>query len=126
MSNHLEPGAKVQALYKSGLYAGELIEVRANKAVVQILAVLKHPTQGDLHQPFEADVAMFHQRRALAYKEKALVPFVHLSGYDQEIPEYKASLKEALQAEMNVVLERRDQWGEQAYVLLKELEKEYF
>lgn len=126
MANHFEPGMKVQALYKSGLYVGELLEVKANKAVVQILAVLKHPAQGDLHQPYQADVPLFHQRRALAFKEKALVPFVHLREHEGDIPDYRTSLKEALAQEMKVVQERNDQWGEQAYAQLKELEKEYF
>lgn len=125
-SKQLDLGMKVQALYKSGLYVGELCEVRGNKGVVQVLAVLKHPAQGDLHHPFEANVELFHQRRALAFKEKALVPFAHIREYEGDIPEYLPSLKKALEEEMKIVLNRKDQWGDQAYALLKELEKDYF
>lgn len=122
----LDLGMKVQALYKSGLYIGELFEVRSNKAVVEILAVINHPAQGDLHHPYVADVPLFHQRRALAFKEKALVSFAHLSPFEGEVPDYEASLRHALEQEMKAVLERNDPWGEQAYAQLKGLEKDYF
>jgi hypothetical protein len=64
-----EPGDIVTAAYKTGNYIGRLTQIRPDrgKGVVQILAVLRHPVQGDLHQPGQADVPLFHERKALAY-----------------------------------------------------------
>ena len=56
-----QPGDVVQAEYKSGIYVGEVVEVKAErrKALIKVLAVLKHPDQGDLHHPGQADVPLF-------------------------------------------------------------------
>ena len=67
-------GDIVTAINKTGKYIGEVTEDRNNAYLVRILAVLKHPMQGDLHNPKQTDVAMFHQRRALAYREQTNVP----------------------------------------------------
>ena len=66
----LAEGDKVKAVYKTGEYIGELVTITDQKSLVKILAVLKHPTQGDLHHPLEVDGVFFHQRRALAFQEK--------------------------------------------------------
>lgn len=63
--NQLEAGTIVSVINKTGRYVAELVEWRQDKALVKILAVLRHPTQGDLHYPGQVDV-VFHQRRALA------------------------------------------------------------
>ncbi|BAB05453.1 activation of KinB in the initiation of sporulation [Halalkalibacterium halodurans C-125] len=46
-------GDFVRGVYKTGVYAGELMQVEQEKgrALVKVLAVLKHPMQGDLHNP---------------------------------------------------------------------------
>jgi kinase-associated protein B len=102
MTNHtLSVGDKVTAVYKTGAYIGEIVELAGTlKAAVKILAVVEHPTQGDLHQPKSAYVSMFHQRRALAYQEIALMPIATIHPYDGSIPEYKQSLKKALDTEI--------------------------
>ena len=86
----------LQQYNKTGKYIGEVTEDRNNAYLVRILAVLKHPMQGDLHNPKQTDVAMFHQRRALAYREQTNVPKNMVKPYEGEIPEYQASLKEAV------------------------------
>lgn len=122
----LQVGELVQIMYKSGEYIGQIYEIRGSKAVVEVKAVLKHPKQGDLHQPGQADVAMFHQRKALSYREKALVPFPFIKKYTGEVPEYEASLKQALQEEKASLSERADAYATKALALLTELEQEYF
>lgn len=117
-------GDIVKATYKTGDYIGELMEVNPPRAVVKILAVLKHPTQGDLHNPFEANVVMFHQRRALSYTEKALVPMGAITPYEGSIPPYKESLQRALQVEMEM-LDHTEAWAKKALEQLVELEKDY-
>ena len=52
--------------------------------------------QGDLHNPKQTDVAIFHQRRALSFREQTNVPKNMVKPYEGDIPEYQASLKEAV------------------------------
>jgi kinase-associated protein B len=127
MSNEtLSVGQKVTAAYKSGQYIGEIVELTsAKKAAVQILAVLRHPAQGDLHQPMDPDVAFFHQRRALSYREIALMPLDTIKPYHGEIPDYQESLRQALEAEMQF-LRKTEQWVKKALHELEQLSKEYF
>lgn len=60
-----------QAKYKSGIYIGNVLEVRKeeNRALFQVLAVLTHPNQGDLHHPKQIDVPFFMSgKRLLIWK----------------------------------------------------------
>ncbi|MDQ0340476.1 kinase-associated protein B [Caldalkalibacillus uzonensis] len=127
MDTNMKTGAIVKAVYKTGVYIGEITELKPDrgKAVVKVLAVLKHPAQGDLHQPLQADVPLFHQRRALAYKEQANIPLSHLSPYDGEIPDYTASLHAALDTEIEVLQQQNSPWAEQAIKHLQQLKEEY-
>ena len=90
-------GDIVTAINKTGKYIGEVTEDRNNAYLVRILAVLKHPMQGDLHNPKQTDVAMFHQRRALAYREQTNVPKNMVKPYEGEIPDYQSSSKRLYQ-----------------------------
>ena len=100
-------GDIVTAINKTGKYIGEVTENRNSAYLVRILAVLKHPMQGDLHNPKQTDVAIFHQRRALAYREQTNVPKNMVKPYEGEIPDYQASLKEAV-AKMKETLSETD------------------
>jgi kinase-associated protein B len=123
----LQPGDMVTASYKSGEYIGELVELYPPRvAVVKILAVLKHPEQGDLHHPFAVNVPLFHQRRALAYQEKASAPLTSFRPYTGEVPEYTASLRQALEKEITKLKEDGSEWGKRCLVELEALQKEYF
>lgn len=93
---HLAIGEIVTSFYKTGKYVGEIIEVRPNGYLIKVLAVLKHPMQGDLHHPKEVENVMFHQRKALTYLEKAVVPFSQTKRYEEPVMDYKESLKLAL------------------------------
>src|SRR5690554_8218097 len=96
MTNAFKVGQIVTGIYNTGKYVGEVVEDRNERYLIQVLAVLKHPKQGDLHHPNSVDVPLFHERRALAYKEKANIPKVYVKEYIGEIPDYKESLLEAL------------------------------
>jgi kinase-associated protein B len=128
MADHsFSNGDIVRAVYRAGEYIGEIVEVKATKAVVKIVAVQKHPTQGDLHNPFEANVPMFHQRRALAFQEKALVPLSTVHPYEGEVPSYNDSLQRALADEMEELNKRKDDpWAQRSLEELDKLKKEYF
>ncbi|TMV17200.1 kinase [Paenibacillus thermoaerophilus] len=122
----LKPGDPVRARYKSGEYAGILVEASGPRAVVEIRAVLSHPLQGDLHHPYEADVPLFHQRRALAYREKALVPKADIEPFAGEIPDYADSLRQAVKRELDRLAAMDGQWARMAERSLRELEQDYF
>ncbi|MCM3629409.1 kinase-associated lipoprotein B [Paenibacillus glycanilyticus] len=118
------PGALAKADVRSGQYIGEIVEVNGPRAVFKVLAVLKHPEQGDLHHPYNPDVAMFHERRALSYTEKTNVPLRDLKPFEGEVPDYNASLQEAVAAQI-AALDRLMRWSARGLELLKELRKEY-
>ncbi|MGF2617604.1 kinase [Rossellomorea vietnamensis] len=99
-------GDIVTALYKTGKYIGEVTDSRPGVYVVKVMAVLKHPRQGDLHNPKEVDVPLFHERKALAFRERANIPEKMVKPYEGDIPDYNESLsstfnelKERLEAE---------------------------
>ncbi|GAA4707099.1 sporulation phosphorelay system protein KapB [Brevibacillus fulvus] len=118
-------GDLVLATYKSGQYIAELIEWTPPRAVVKILAVVKHPEQGDLHHPQEVEVPLFHQRRALAYQEKAVVPIGQLQPYAGEVPDYRESLQQALLQEMRLA-EKRIAFWQRSLQELTQLRQDYF
>jgi kinase-associated protein B len=117
-------GDVVHAEYKTGEYAGEVVELRPPFAIVKILAVLKHPTQGDLHNPMEVAVPLFHQRRALSYQEKARVPLSQMAPYKWNIPDYSESLRSALGQQIEE-LEKTLEWAKRSLDELVSLKSEY-
>ena len=119
-------GDIVTAINKTGKYIGEVTEDRNNAYLVRILAVLKHPMQGDLHNPKQTDVTMFHQRRALSFREQTNVPKNMVKPYEGEIPEYQASLKEAVATMKETLLEIDNEFNRLSLQQLEELEKDYF
>ncbi|KGX89811.1 kinase-associated lipoprotein B [Pontibacillus marinus] len=122
----LQPGDKVQAHYKTGKYIGEIMEDRGHAYLVKVLAVLKHPQQGDLHNPGKTENVFFHERKALAHNEKANISKSSLSEHDGEIPNYQDSLREALDKLKQKLAAKDDEFSEKAQHQLAELEKRYF
>ena len=118
-------GQTVTALYKTGKYIGEITQVRDLHYVVRIQAVLKHPEQGDLHTPGQVDVPFFHERKALAFREQANIPqkMVHL--YEDSIPDYKNSLKKALELKIAEQQAKDSPFAQASIACLEELKKEY-
>src|SRR5690606_2815173 len=95
------------------------------RAVVRIEAVLEHPMQGDLHHPYQTQVALFHERKASANGEHVLVHLSSLQAYDAEVPAYNASLQTAYEALVNEMKDRDDDYGNHALRALDQLKKEY-
>ena len=93
----MEAGQIVRAFRKTGSYIGEITEIRSDVFVVRVLAVLKHPMQGNLHHPKEVDVPFFHERKAHAFLEQINVPANMVRPFDEEVPKYEDSLQEAVQ-----------------------------
>ncbi|WP_338131387.1 sporulation phosphorelay system protein KapB [Cohnella rhizosphaerae] len=69
----LTEGQFVKAEHKTGQYIGKIASVDERRALVEIMAVLRHPQQGDLHSAYDPDAALFHERRASAEREKVWV-----------------------------------------------------
>ena len=121
----LQVGEVVTAIYKTGKYIGEITEIRPQHYLVRVLAVMKHPMQGDLHNPKEADVLIFHERRALSFREQANIPKQMVKPFENEVPDYMESLKEAVAKMKKELAEIPSQWAEMSIRSLGSLEKDY-
>jgi kinase-associated protein B len=119
-------GDKVTAIYKTGKYIGEITDLRPQHYLVRVLAVLKHPMQGDLHNPKDADVMIFHERRALSFREQANIPKQMVKPFEEEIPDYLASLKAAVEKMKQELRENPSEWADKSLEMTASLEKDYF
>jgi kinase-associated protein B len=123
--SELQIGEVVTAIYKTGKYIGEITEVRPQHYLVRILAVLKHPMQGDLHNPKDADVLIFHERKALSFREQANIPYKMVKPFENEVPDYMESLKVAVAQMKKELGETPSEWAEMSLKALESLEKDY-
>lgn len=122
----IQIGDKVTAIYKTGKYIGEVTNIRPETILIRVLAVVTHPTQGDLHSHKDADVPLFHERRALAYREQANIPAKMVKPYTDEIPEYKESLTNAIQKLRDTLASDDTLWAKKSLENISTLEREYF
>ncbi|WP_046176482.1 kinase-associated lipoprotein B [Domibacillus indicus] len=116
---------RVTAHYKSGKYIGTITGMRPGSYTVKVLSVLRHPAQGDLHNPNEAEVPFFHERKALAFCEQANIPESALHLYEGELIDYNESLTaavEKLEARLN---EKNNAFASRSLQALEEVKKEY-
>jgi kinase-associated protein B len=118
-------GDLVTAIYKTGKYIGEITEERPQHYLVRVLAVLKHPMQGDLHSPKDADVLIFHERKALSFREQANIPYKMVKPFEDEVPDYKDSLQEAVAKMKKELADTPSEWSEMSLRALETLEKDY-
>ncbi|MFC0470213.1 sporulation phosphorelay system protein KapB [Halalkalibacter kiskunsagensis] len=123
----MEETQYVRAFYKTGVYIAELLDKQEEngRVLVKVVAVLKHPMQGDLHNPKMVNVAYFHQRKALAEFEKTWVPLSSIKTYTEPIPQYKLSLQKAVEAQMVALQEEGSEWAQECIEKLKECKREY-
>lgn len=124
--SQLNIGDKVTAIYKTGKYIGEITDRRPQHYLVRVLAVAKHPMQGDLHNPKETEVAFFHERKALSYREQANIPEKMVKLFEGDIPDYLTSLKEAANKLRSELESDNTAWAQQSLRNLDSLEKDYF
>jgi kinase-associated protein B len=126
MTNQLQIGDVVRAPYKSGVYIGEITAERPEHYLVRVKAVIKHPTQGDLHNPKQVGVPLFHERRALAEREQTNIPKGMVKKYEGEILSYSESLREALDFIKVELRTENSEWALLSLEKITQLEKEYF
>ena len=126
MAEELEIGTIVRTHKKTGIYIGEITAIREKDYLVRVLTVVKHPMQGDLHNPKDGDVPFFHERKALAYREQTPVPKNMTKPFPDEIPDYQSSLKEAYDKLRNDLEQDDSLFAMKSLRCLEELAKEYF
>lgn len=119
-------GDKVTAFYKTGKYIGEITDIRPEHYLVRVLAVEKHPMQGDIHSPKDVDVPFFHERRALAFREQANIPKKMVKPYEGDIPNYLDSLKVAVEKIKAELKNDNSLWAKRSLENIEALEKDYF
>ncbi|MET1030338.1 kinase-associated lipoprotein B [Domibacillus tundrae] len=118
-------GDLVTAHYKSGKYTGTITGVRPDGYTVKISSVLRHPAQGDLHNPNEANVAFFHERKALAFNEQANIPGSAVHPFEEEPGEYNDSLIAAVGKLETRLSAKNDAFSARSLEALQSVKKEY-
>lgn len=126
MSQKFEVGQLVTGIYKTGKYIGEIIMVKDSNYTMRVLAVINHPTQGDLHNPNQVDGVFFHERRALAYREGVNIPAVYVKPFEGDVPTYEDSLRDALHKEITELEADGSPFALKSIEALQNLEKDYF
>ncbi|WP_239738265.1 kinase-associated lipoprotein B [Mammaliicoccus sp. H-M32] len=111
--------------HKTGQYVVEVIEEKGDQLLVKILAVLRHPRQGDLHSPNEVENVFFHERKALSQFEKRYTTAQFLKAYNEEVPNYIESLKSSIY-ELEEKMKKKDNaYSDQALKCIEQLKKDY-
>lgn len=121
----MEEGNFVTFFYKTGKYIGEVTAIHPDRYVVRTLAVLKHPMQGDLHHPKEVDVAFFHERKALAYREQSNIPLKMVKPFDGEVPGYPESLKTAFEKMYDDLSSNNTEFNRKCMEAMDGIKREY-
>jgi|SRR5690625_1238597 len=119
-------GDIVKTSYNSGTYVGKVIEDRRNFLLVEVLAVLEHPAQGDLHQRGQVEGVAFHERKALAYKEKFNARKRMTEKYDDEVPDYAQSLKTAVETLKRQLEAEESEFNKLSLARINDLEKDFY
>ncbi|HCN61233.1 MULTISPECIES: sporulation phosphorelay system protein KapB [Mammaliicoccus] len=111
--------------HKTGQYVVEVIEEKGDQLLVKILAVLKHPRQGDLHSPNEVENVFFHERKALSQFEKRYTTAQFLKAYNEEVPNYIESLKSSIYELEEKMKKKNNAYSDQALKCIEQLKKDY-
>lgn len=124
--NVFKIGDHVRAHYKSGTYIGKIIEDRGERYLIEVLAVQKHPLQGDIHNPHQVEGVFFHERKALAFHEKMNVKKPAVHRYDEPIPAYGESLKKAVEVVKEKLANEQTEYHKKALENIERLEAHYY
>ncbi|WP_079476533.1 sporulation phosphorelay system protein KapB [Marinococcus halophilus] len=112
--------------YKSGIYVGIPVKENPEQWLMEVQMVLEHPKQGDLHQPKKTNVPIFHERRALAEKEKIWVQKKAVKPIDT-VPDmtYKESLRQAFNAYEQELESKEDEFSQKSLKTLRDVKTDY-
>lgn len=119
-------GDTVKAHYRSGTYIGEVKEDRGEQFLIEVLAVHKHPLQGDLHNMNQTEDVFFHERKALAQHEKMNVKKPAVHSFNEEFPNYKESLRQSVDNYRTKLEKEATTYHQKALDVLNRLEEEVY
>lgn len=111
--------------HKTGQYIVEIVEEKGEQFLVKVVAVLKHPRQGDLHSPNEVENVFFHERKALSQFEKRYTTTQFLKHYPHDVPNYIDSLKSSLAELEDKMIKRNNEYSVQALKCIEQLKLDY-
>lgn len=111
--------------HKTGSYGVSIKEDNGNDVLVQIEQVIKHPRQGDLHNPNQTEGVFFHERKALSHYEKRYAKRSQLRDFNVEPMKYEASLQQALTKLEQQLLEEDTDYAKKSLENLQQLKADY-
>ncbi|WP_457803295.1 kinase-associated lipoprotein B [Staphylococcus aureus] len=82
--------------HKTGSYGVTIVEENGDDVLVKVEQVIKHPKQGDLHNPTETEGVFFHERKALSHFEKRYTKRSQLRDFNVDVLRYEDSLQQAI------------------------------
>lgn len=126
MSEEIKVGSIVETDYNSGIYIGKIIEDRGNSWLIEVQAISKHPTQGDLHNPEQTEGVAFHERKALGPREKLNGRKRKTYLYSSDVPNYVDSLKDSYAKLTSELEARNDNYGKLALDRLADLDAAFY
>ncbi|MBI5971913.1 kinase-associated protein B [Staphylococcus caledonicus] len=111
--------------HKTGTYGVSIKEENDNQVLVQVEQVIKHPKQGDLHNPGKVEGVFFHERRALSHYEKRYATRSKLREFNVEEMKYEDSLQQAITQMENDLKQQDTEFAKYALNNLENLKNDY-
>ncbi|PTE73887.1 kinase [Staphylococcus devriesei] len=111
--------------HKTGTYGVSIKEENDNQVLVQVEQVIKHPKQGDLHNPGKVEGVFFHERRALSHYEKRYATRSKLREFNVEEMKYEESLQQAITQMENDLKQQDTEYAKYALNNLENLKNDY-
>ncbi|MDT4049636.1 sporulation phosphorelay system protein KapB [Staphylococcus arlettae] len=111
--------------HKTGVYGVSIVEEETQRILVKVEQVIKHPKQGDLHNPTDVEDVFFHERKALSQYEKRYTTKSQLRPFDvAELP-YTESLQQALSTLETKLLKEDTVHAQKSLTNLQRLKEDY-
>ena len=111
--------------HKTGSYGVSIKEDTGDDVLVQVEQVIKHPKQGDLHNPNESTGVFFHERKALNHYEKRYAKRSQLRDFNVEKMSYEDSLQQAISNLESQLKEKNDAHAKRSLQNLEQLKADY-
>jgi kinase-associated protein B len=111
--------------HKTGVYGVIIVEEQNNQILVQVEQVIKHPKQGDLHNPKATENVFFHERKALSQFEKRYTSRSQLKEFNEEPLPYVESLQLAISKLEERLQQKQDEHSRRSLENLQNLKEDY-
>lgn len=111
--------------HKTGVYGVTIVEDNDDDVLVQVEQVIKHPKQGDLHNPNDIEGVFFHERKALSHFEKRYAKHSQLRDFNVEEMRYEDSLQQAITNLETKLKESGTAHAEMSLASLERLKEDY-